>query len=77
MGKKSAEFLTLQYSKEYHFDVAIARGFAFVGPYLQLNLHYAIGNFIKNAINNEPIVIKSDGSLYDLIYMLEMLLYGF
>ncbi|BBE30623.1 dTDP-glucose 4,6-dehydratase [Tepiditoga spiralis] len=62
IGKKSAEFLTLQYSKEYNFNVAIARGFAFVGPYLQLNLHYAIGNFIRDAINNKSIIIKGDGT---------------
>ena len=27
-----------------------------------MDIHYAVGNFIENAIKNEDIVIKSDGN---------------
>lgn len=63
-GKFIAEFMCHLYAKQYNFSVKIARCFAFFGPYLPLNLHFAIGNFIYNRLNNESIVIKSNGNSY-------------
>ena len=60
-GKRSAEFLISYYADKFGFDFVIARCFSFVGPNLPLQLHYAIGNFVFDAMHNETINIKSDG----------------
>jgi len=57
-SKLAAEKLCL----ESGIACAIARCFAFVGEYLPLDRHFAIGNFIRNCLQNRPIVIQGDGS---------------
>ncbi|MBQ3351433.1 MAG: NAD(P)-dependent oxidoreductase [Thermoguttaceae bacterium] len=61
-GKAIAEQMTEHYADRFGFQSHIARCFAFVGPYLNLDIHFAIGNFIRNGLNGEPIVIKGDGT---------------
>ena len=61
-GKRIAELYCSTYFEKLGLPVKIARCFAFVGPYLPLDTHFAIGNFINNVLRNENIVIKGDGS---------------
>jgi len=63
-GKILAEDIISNLSLKNNINFKIARCFSFVGPYLPLNIHYAIGNFINDAIFNDKIIINGNGSPY-------------
>ena len=60
-AKRASEYLCSMYACQFGFNSIIARLFAFVGPYLPLE-GYAVGNFLRDAINGRTIRIESDGT---------------
>lgn len=82
LGKYDAEQLAQAY--QYNIGLRIARPFAFVGPYLPLDMQYAIGNFINDGLQGRKIHILGDGSAYrsylytsDLVvYLWHILIFG-
>ena len=62
MSKHFAEHLGMVTSRTCSIEYVVARCFAFVGPGLPMDGHFAIGNIIRDALHSPEIVLRGDGT---------------
>ena len=60
-GKRASEMLCAIYGKQFGLEIVVARIFALLGPLLNLDIHFAAGNFIRDAISGKKITVSGDG----------------
>lgn len=60
-GKRCAETLFFDYSRQHSLNIKVARIFNTYGPYMHPNDGRVVSNFIVQALGNEPITIYGEG----------------
>lgn len=60
-GKRVSEWLTHRAGDD-GLAVRVARCFAFVGPLLPLDGHFAVGNFMRDALAGRTLEVQGDGT---------------
>jgi nucleoside-diphosphate-sugar epimerase len=75
-AKRVSEWLAHSSAAQNDLVVNVARCFALIGPYLPLDAHFAVGNFIRDALDNKTIAVSGDGTtLRSYLYAADMIVW--
>jgi len=61
-SKRFAEAMTMAYHRTHGLETRIARIFNTYGPRMRLNDGRVVPNFVRQALQNEPLTVYDDGS---------------
>lgn len=61
-GKRVMELMGAMTQQAHGIESVVARCFAFSGPGLPIDGHFAIGNFVRDALSTDVIRVQGDGS---------------
>jgi dTDP-glucose 4,6-dehydratase len=68
-AKRYAEHLHMLFAASGKTEIVVARGFAFAGPRMPLDAHFAFGNFIRDAVvGASPRLSTGGGALRSYLY---------
>jgi nucleoside-diphosphate-sugar epimerase len=63
VGKRKSEQLCFEFSHTHGMKISIARLFTLIGPHFPITRPFAIGEFIRMCLRNEPILVRSSSSV--------------
>ncbi len=60
-GKRAAELMCAIHARHFDLDLVVARIFALLGPLQSLDIHFAAGNFLRDALRGSSIRVEGSG----------------
>jgi nucleoside-diphosphate-sugar epimerase len=74
LGKKASETLCISYMKQYNINVNIARISRVYGPTMKVNDSKALSSFLRNALDKQDIILKSEGrQIFSFTYVFDVI----